>query len=193
MHDQKASKLSSLASLQLTPTLLDRRNNLQNKSTYQLTKSAKNININDPYETLLSNQHKHLHHNYPYPTSTSTILDDLMTNENENEENRVLEKSSKLESDLINGKLVKQSKLKQKCNIDAISYDSLINSTKLKSKRPLETVNDTLISSSASSNTINTATFNVPTALVNNTAVLNRKLEASMTSLDSCASTIIGN
>ena len=88
---------------------------------------------------------------------------------------------------------MKQSKLKQKCNIDAISYDSLINSTKLKSKRPLETVNDTLISSSASSNTINTATFNVPTALVNNTAVLNRKLEASMTSLDSCASTIIGN
>lgn len=156
--------------------------------------------MNEPYEVLLTNhQNKHLHH-YSYPTATPNGLEDLTaTNDNfcENEENRVgglfTEKSSKLESDLLNGKLVKQSKFKQKCNIDAISYDSLLNSTKLKSKRPLEGATDLLISSSQSSNTINSSTFNIPSALVNNTAVLNRKLEASMTSLDSCASTIIGN
>ena len=88
----------------------------------------------------------------------------------------------------MNGKLLKQIKMKQKNNIDAISYDSLINATKYKSKRPFEITNEVLVSS-ASNNTIN---LNGPSVLINNSAVLNRKNEASMTSLDSCASTIIG-
>ena len=191
LHDQKASKLSSLASLQLTPTLLERRNNLQNKSTYQLTKSAKHINLNEPYESLSSihSNVKHIHYS-SYPNGT--ILDDMTTtnidDDDDDGENRGEEKTAKLENDLMNGKLLKQIKMKQKNNIDAISYDSLINATKYKSKRPFEITNEVLVSS-ASNNTIN---LNGPSVLINNSAVLNRKNEASMTSLDSCASTIIG-
>jgi hypothetical protein len=130
-----------------------------------------------------------------YSYTTTTNIDDLTTTniDDDDDDDDQDEVTTQLENDLINGKLLKQAKIKQQCNIDTISYDSIINSiNKTKTKRPFEVTNDTVLQMTSSASTTMTSTLN-GTALINNTTVLNRKLEASLTSLDSCTSTIIGN
>jgi hypothetical protein len=115
LHEQKSSKLSSLASLQLTPTLLETRP-FQHKTIYQqITKSARNIHILNDAITKQTSKAAFL---TPYRSKkpTDENLEDVVDNE-EDYENR----SSN--DNMISNKLI----FKNKADFDSMSYDSGLN------------------------------------------------------------------
>ncbi len=116
LHEQKSSKLSSLASLQLTPTLLETRP-FQQKTIYQqITKSARNIHILNDAITKHTSKGAFL---TPYRNKNrkDENLDDVDDNEDDFENRNSNENE-------ISNKLI----FKNKNDFDSLSYDSGLNS-----------------------------------------------------------------
>ena len=170
LHDQKSSKLSSLASLQLTPTLLERRIG-GNKNAYQLTKSARNIHMADQYD------------------DNNSINNEILLEEQQND-GKTLSKYIKLDNyDTVSfdSSLTTSAKCKR-------TYNSIMHyggSIGVGDKLDQTTNPGDLLSSTSTTITTTsiTAAAAASTATSNN-LIMSGKLEASLTSLDSIVSSI---